>query len=615
MQRVVLVLAGVLLAGVSSGARPIFSIGGTEGDEVSHVYASSSGSDAHRQLLAGSGDLLRQMHRMRHQDHKDEGLNMTRSVLAARTSKMNNRTKARLIKVKKAAAPPKASVKPKTVPAPTPAATAGDSEGAPEGAPVVGGGGEDDLDTDDEWSDEDFDDFNEDDYLEDLLKTCSKDKAIAIFSCSADYAEMCQIAVGNLNAMGIGHLAVTNDENVCDTLGYDDECCTVVDQDATDMTYGMADDMYIARWQYAEIALGFNYDVLLQDCDVLWTKNPVEDFRSDPGVGIIGMREQGTNFPFNAGVNFMRADRAAVLRVVRDVNERIDFFSGVADEAYRLEEIGISEAKCLPEEQRKKLYFDQSIYNDALESSALNDDVYTRSRMNCDDDGRDKHFRCVKGFTETGCLMLEPEYGSGAGPANIKAKNGAVIKCHTDDNIAMDTAVAEEAAPAVAEEAAPAAAEEETPTPTPAAPAAAEEEAAPQGDSAEPSSEPSSEASSSEEIASFADDARRLRRRSHRRHLLSSPIKLREHAARRRAILEDEAAEAAQAEGEDLSEKPTKACVAADDVIASWIWSDDEHAGKNGVWSINKPVTLAMHFVGAGSIKDKIALMKEVLKS
>jgi hypothetical protein len=30
---------------------------------------------------------------------------------------------------------------------------------------------------------------------------------------------------------------------------------------------------------------------------------------------------------------------------------------------------------------------DKSIYNDALESSALNDDVYTRSRMSCDDDG------------------------------------------------------------------------------------------------------------------------------------------------------------------------------------------------------------------------------------
>ena len=42
------------------------------------------------------------------------------------------------------------------------------------------------------------------------------------------------------------------------------------------------------RWQFAEIALGFGYDVILQDCDVLWTKNPLEDFRRDPAVGIVG---------------------------------------------------------------------------------------------------------------------------------------------------------------------------------------------------------------------------------------------------------------------------------------------------------------------------------------
>jgi hypothetical protein len=50
-----------------------------------------------------------------------------------------------------------------------------------------------------------------------------------------------------------------------------------------------------------------------------------------------------------------------------------------------------------------------------LESSALNDDVYTRSRMGCDDDGRDKHFGCVKSFSDSGCLMLEPEFGDGTG--------------------------------------------------------------------------------------------------------------------------------------------------------------------------------------------------------
>ena len=70
-------------------------------------------------------------------------------------------------------------------------------------------------------------------------------------------------------------------------LGYDDYCCTVA-EDVMGMDnhkMGPADTMYTVRWQYLEIALGFNYDVILQDCDVLWTKNPVEDFRSDPEVG------------------------------------------------------------------------------------------------------------------------------------------------------------------------------------------------------------------------------------------------------------------------------------------------------------------------------------------
>jgi len=62
-------------------------------------------------------------------------------------------------------------------------------------------------------------------------------------------------------------------EDVCDTLGFDDECCTVADLDADT---GPVDDMFVARWQYVEIALGFNYDVILQGCDVLWSKNPVE---------------------------------------------------------------------------------------------------------------------------------------------------------------------------------------------------------------------------------------------------------------------------------------------------------------------------------------------------
>ena len=80
----------------------------------------------------------------------------------------------------------------------------------------------------------------------------------------------------------------------------------------------------------------------------------VKDFRSDNEVGIIGLREgRTTNYPFNAGINFFRQDRAAVIRVVRDVNERIDFFSGVAEESFRLDEIGLDASKCSTETNRK----------------------------------------------------------------------------------------------------------------------------------------------------------------------------------------------------------------------------------------------------------------------
>ena len=42
----------------------------------------------------------------------------------------------------------------------------------------------------------------------------------------------------------------------------------------------------------------------------------------------VGLREHMTSFPFNTGLNFFKAGRGAVLRVVRDVNERVDFFYG-----------------------------------------------------------------------------------------------------------------------------------------------------------------------------------------------------------------------------------------------------------------------------------------------
>jgi hypothetical protein len=109
----------------------------------------------------------------------------------------------------------------------------------------------------------------------------------------------------------------------------------------------------------------------------------------------------------------------------------------------------------------------------------------------------------------------------------------------------------EEDAPVAAEEEAPAAVEEE-------APAAVEEAAV-------------EDTPAAEEAA--VEEARRLARRSHRRHLLAQPRALKAFAARRRAILEDQGAAATPAEEEtDLTEKPTKACVAADDVLASWDW-------------------------------------------
>jgi len=67
----------------------------------------------------------------------------------------------------------------------------------------------------------------------------------------------------------------------------------------------------------------------------------------------------------------------------------------------------------------------------------------------------------------------------------------------------------------------------------------------------------------------------------------------------------------------------TEACVAADDVLASWDWSDAEHAGKNGVWSLAKPVSLGMLFGGAKTaeggevmtVEEKTKAMKELLLS
>jgi hypothetical protein len=409
-------------------------------------------------------------------------------------------------------------------------------------------------------------------------------------------------------------------------------------------------------------------------------------------VGIIGLRERGTAFPFNAGLTWFRADRAAVTRVVRDVNERIDFFSGVKDEPFRLEEIGIGE-KCLTDQNLPKLYFDQSVYNDALESSALNDDVYTRSRMPCDADNRDTKFNCIKNFPETGCLMLEPEFGSGDGFANFKSRNGKIIKCSTDPDADVNDAPAAAAAvegaaageetkkPEEKEEAAPAAdvdAESADATPAAAKPAAEEStssdaDAAPAAEDAAPAAEakaapatateeeketvlstPAAAASTTEEetaepqgdsAATPAGDSEESstpesaeRRKSHRRRLLANPIKIREFQLHRRAVLQDEAeakaeakpddaaeakpddaaaaAEAAPSADQDLdfTEKPAKACVAADDVLASWLWSEDQ-SGKEGKWSMKNPVALGYHFVASkDSAAEKVKLMKEVLE-
>ena len=651
--------------------QPLFSIRGID-DDVSNDDATGFAS---RRLMATGGDLLKQMHRMRHRDHKDEGLNLTRSMLAGRISKMNNKTKARLIKVKKAAAPPKASVKPKKTKAPTPS-----SDGT---APGPGASESTDVAVDDssyeEWTDDDFDDFNEDDYLEDLLKECAKDKAVAIFSCDAQYAEMCKVAVNNLEAMGVGHLAIASDEDVCDTLGYDDICCTVAEDLVGEEYIPPEDSMYTMRWQYVEIALGFNYDVILQDCDVLWTKNPVADFRSDPEVGIIGLRERGTAIPFNGGLTWFRSDRAAVTRLVRDINERVDFFTGVKEEPFRLEELGIDK-KCNEGDEAKKLFADASVYNDALESSALNDDVYTRSRLSCDPDGRDTKFNCIKGFPETGCLMLEPDFGSGDGFPNFKSRNGKLIKCSTDpdatpedDKPAVATDADAEAAPAAEEEekkteeestpaadvnpaessadAAPAAADEvpassnadadaatgadeDTTSSTPVAeeaPAADEQTTTESTDEPPVEEAPVAQEESSSESAegdSSAERRHRHHRLHHRRRLLANPHKLRRVQLYRRAMLQDDEAatssedsapkaESAPSAEEDMdfTEKPAKACVAADDVLASWQWSED-NAGKEGKWSLKNPSALAYGFVGAAeSVTDRLTEMKKVMEN
>ena len=346
-----------------------------------------------------------------------------------------------------------------------------------------------------------FDDFNEENAW--APQRLRQGRTIIIFGCWG-YTEMCQLALGNLQAMGIGHLAIATDEKVCDTLGYDDTCCTVADDVIGAGMMGPADAEYTVRWQYLEIALGFGYDVIMQDCDVLWTRNPLADFRSDPEKGIIGLREESTAFPFNAGLTWFRANRTAVTRLVRDVNERVDFFAHAKDDPDRLEDIGIDKVKCTDGNKYQRLYFDQSIYNDALESSALNDDVYTRSRIVCD---KRVYFLCVPGFKDTGCLVLQPGYGAGDGFVDFKSRNGKEVACHEG-----------ESAPAVSDAPAPAAS---------AAPAAEEEEKKP---------EPAAKEGGSDNNGGGGGGSRRRPRRR-RRRLLADPAALRDYRIKRRRSL------------------------------------------------------------------------------
>jgi hypothetical protein len=245
-------------------------------------------------------------------------------------------------------------------------------------------------------------------------------------------------------------------------------------------------------------------------------------------------------------------------------------------------------------------------------------------------------------------LLLEPEFGSGDGFANFKSRNGKTIKCSTDEENADPDDDAAGVAVAVTDPAAAVGAGEKTEEgvvnqavaskvaksmPSTNAPEAPKKTvpvkvAAPVKAVKKKSTvEDPLLSGAKEEAEEEATERRRLSRRSSRRHLLASPRALLQH---RRAVLQEQeqdapggasaSASASDSDGDDdddFTERPAKACVAADDVLASWSWSE-AMSGEKGGWSMKDPVALGYHFVDSGgkfSAPAKITMMKKVLES
>ena len=244
-------------------------------------------------------------------------------------------------------------------------------------------------------------------HVERLLERCARNNAVAIFSCNQEHAHLCRVAAANLDDRGVGRLAVAADQRTCDELKVDadgDKCCVVAEEAAA-----AGHEMHATRWEYVELSLSLGVDVILQDCDVMWRVNPVDTFRASTDVGVVVLRERGTNHPFHAGMGWYRADSPAVFRLVRDVNERIDHARAAETNLTKLRVVGVDvdAKKCGAPDALAAFADDRAVLNDAIESSAIDADVYTRARVECDPDGRDVGFACVEEFAETGCVTLE----------------------------------------------------------------------------------------------------------------------------------------------------------------------------------------------------------------
>ncbi|KAK3234537.1 hypothetical protein CYMTET_55088 [Cymbomonas tetramitiformis] len=229
------------------------------------------------------------------------------------------------------------------------------------------------------------------DITRDTIRQCQQDGTIAITSCNGKgaYTALCREARDNLRALGVGHLIITHEQHVCDRLEQWD-CCATTSWLANWSDLSTA--AYLIRWLGVRKALNMGVDVILQDCDVVWTSNPTATLRAQAPV-IQGLREVGTAFPFNAGLLFFKSSSSAARTVVKTIVQRAKTFLRAQSTGNTaiLAKHGIA-SECANSSNIDRMVFDQGLLNDAIESVALNITAYTRSTILCDNDRRPIHF-------------------------------------------------------------------------------------------------------------------------------------------------------------------------------------------------------------------------------